>query len=140
MLTVTRLLEFDAAHRVMNHESKCATLHGHRYKVEIEATADELDKVGRIIDFSVIKNTIGAWIDERWDHTTIVCRDDEQTVHALHAMPKFKEPFLTDWNPTAENMANFILRVVAPSCLHQTGVKVIRVRVWETPNCFAEAK
>ena len=140
MLTVTRLLEFDAAHRVMNHESKCATLHGHRYKIEIEATAPELDGIGRVIDFSVLKAKIGTWLDENWDHTTIVCRDDEQTVHGLHMMPKFKEPFLAEWNPTAENMARYLLEVVCPEQLKNTSVKVVAVTVWETPNCRAVAK
>lgn len=51
MITVTRVLEFDAGHRVVNHESKCATLHGHRYKVEIVAAAPGLDSLGRVIDF-----------------------------------------------------------------------------------------
>ena len=34
MITCTRRIEFDAAHRILNHESKCKMLHGHRYVVE----------------------------------------------------------------------------------------------------------
>ena len=138
-LTVTRLLEFDAAHRVMNHESKCATLHGHRYKIEIEATAPNLDAIGRVIDFSVIKAKIGTWLDAEWDHTTILSSEDEQTIQALHAAPSFKPVFIAPWNPTAENMAKHLLEVVCPEQLAGTDVAVTRVRVWETPNCYAEA-
>ena len=52
MHTITRRLEFDAGHRVYQHESKCNHVHGHRYVVEVEATGT-LDGLGRIIDFSV---------------------------------------------------------------------------------------
>jgi 6-pyruvoyltetrahydropterin/6-carboxytetrahydropterin synthase len=138
-ITVTRLLEFDAAHRVMNHESKCATLHGHRYKIQIEATAEGLDGIGRIIDFSVLKAKIGTWLDEQWDHTTILFSQDEQTIQALHGAPGRKPPFIADWNPTAENMASYLLHIVCPRELAGTDVRVSRVTVWETPNCFAEA-
>ena len=42
---ITRKLEFDAGHRVMNHESKCATCHGHRYVLEV--TAEDIRRVAR---------------------------------------------------------------------------------------------
>src|SRR5262249_14498003 len=54
-VTCTRLLQFDAGHRVYQHEGKCANLHGHRYTAEITAQAEALDKIGRVIDFSVLK-------------------------------------------------------------------------------------
>jgi 6-pyruvoyltetrahydropterin/6-carboxytetrahydropterin synthase len=140
MITCTRVLEFDAAHRVMNHESKCASLHGHRYKVEVEATAQDLDGIGRVIDFSVLKARIGNWLDDHWDHTVIIFKDDEQTLQALHGAPSKKPVFVSDWNPTAENMAEYLLRTICPSLLDGSSVVVTRVVVWETPNCKAEAR
>jgi 6-pyruvoyltetrahydropterin/6-carboxytetrahydropterin synthase len=137
--TATRLLEFDAAHRVVNHESKCATLHGHRYKVEITARARVLDTIGRVIDFSVLKQQVGGWLDEHWDHNVILFEQDYDTVKALREIPKKKPPFVASWNPTAENMADHLLRVVCPEVLAGSGVTVEKIRVWETPNCFAEA-
>jgi 6-pyruvoyltetrahydropterin/6-carboxytetrahydropterin synthase len=136
---VTRLLEFDAGHRVMNHESKCATLHGHRYCVEVTAEAEQLDDIGRVIDFSVLKARIGSWIDENWDHTTILWEKDVETVKALRWIERKKEPFVAPWNPTAENMAHYLLTVVCPRELGDTGVIVTKIRVWETPNCYADA-
>lgn len=136
--TVTRILEFDAAHRVVNHESKCATLHGHRYKVEIVAHGP-LDDIGRVIDFSVLKEKVGGWLDENWDHNSIVFKDDVVTLTALRSMPRKKEPWVADWNPTAENMATFLISSLCPAVLLGTDVKVIKVVVWETPNCKAEA-
>lgn len=136
---ITRLLEFDAGHRVMNHESKCATLHGHRYKIELVAEAEQLDDIGRIIDFSVLKEKIGTWIDREWDHNVIVFNKDAETLNALRSIPRKKEPFVSEWNPTAENMADYLLKTVCPAELSGTGVTITRVVVWETPNCQAEA-
>ena len=137
--TVTRVLEFDAAHRVLNHESKCANLHGHRYKVEITAQAQHLDDIGRVIDFSVLKSHVGGWLDENWDHNTIVSSEDERTIECLIMMPRKKHPWIAPWNPTAENMALHLLHVTCPALLGGLGVLVTKVVVWETPNCSAEA-
>lgn len=123
----------------MNHEAKCATLHGHRYKVEICASAKTLDDVGRVIDFSILKEKIGSWIDHHWDHNCLVFSEDAETLGALQNIPRKKEPFICQWNPTAENMAKFLLLEVCPNLLTGCGVTVNRVVVWETPNCCAEA-
>ena len=140
MITITRKLEFDAGHRVMNHESKCATLHGHRYVVEVEATAPELDNIGRVIDFSVLKQKIGTWLDDEWDHNVILYTKDIETVNACQSIPRKKDPWIAPFNPTAENMARYLLEQVCPVLLKDTGVTVTKVKIWETPNCFAEAK
>lgn len=124
----------------MNHESKCSTLHGHRYKVEIEATAPDLDQIGRVIDFSVLKERVGSWLDLHWDHTEIIYSEDTQALYGLSMIPRRKATFVAQFNPTAENMADYLLRQVCPTQLAGTGVTVTRIRVWETPNCFAEAK
>ncbi len=138
-ITITRKLEFDAGHRVFNHESKCATLHGHRYVVEITATADKLDEIGRVIDFSILKQKIGTWLDDKWDHTCIIFKDDEKTIELLNQVPQKKPIYISPWNPTAENMADFMLHDLCPGLMFGTGVTVEKVKIWETPNCFAEA-
>jgi len=131
----------DAAHRVMRHESKCATLHGHRYKVEITCEADELDSVGRVVDFGVIKARVGAWLDTHWDHTTIVNSEDTSlvawTTNEASNLGK-RPPFVFDGEPTAENMARFLVSL-AQGLIGRAGLRVVKVRVWETPNCYADA-
>ena len=62
-------------HRIPRHESKCAAFHGHRYAAELTCLAP-LDDRGRVIDFGVVKERVGGWIDENWDHTAILQRDD----------------------------------------------------------------
>lgn len=140
---VTRLFEWDSAHRVLRHESKCSTLHGHRYKAEVMCRGEDLDAVGRVIDFGVIKEKLGAWIDERWDHTTLVNAADVdllELVHREHLAGK-RAPFVFQGEPTAENIAReLLLTAVDLIEVRGSGVQVIAVRVWETPNCWAEAK
>ena len=140
MLTCTRRLEFDYGHRVFKHESKCRHLHGHRGVVEVTALADELDSLGRIIDFSVLKHKVGTWIDEHWDHNMILFKDDVEAIKAVESVREGKSPFVSDWNPTAENLAKYLLEVVCPKVLQGTGVKIVKVRFWETPNGIAEAE
>jgi len=135
--TVTRILEFDAGHRVHNHESKCAVPHGHRYRVEVTAQAAYLDPIGRVIDFSVLKEKVGGWIDENWDHNFILFEEDSSWVSALNNGRKC--PWVAPFNPTAENMAAYLLRTVCPGVLAGCGVTVTKVVVHETPNCYAEA-
>ena len=78
--TCTRKIEFDSAHRVMKHESKCRHLHGHRYVAEITAAADGLDDLGRVIDFSVLKSVVGGWVDDAWDHGTLANDADHDLI------------------------------------------------------------
>ncbi|MBM3983047.1 MAG: 6-carboxytetrahydropterin synthase [Planctomycetes bacterium] len=133
MTTCTRILEFDAAHRLVNHEGMCAHLHGHRYRAEIECAAP-LDSVGRVIDFSVIKERVGGWIAQRWDHAAIVNGADERLLGLLRDIGE-ERVYRLDGNPTAENIAAELLKTAAALL---APIRVVRVRVWETPNCYAE--
>src|SRR6056300_1785180 len=135
-VTCVKTLEFDTAHRVMNHESKCANLHGHRYKAEIHATSTNLDSIGRVIDFSVIKSEVGDWIDNFWDHTSIIYEKDHSTISALYKVPRNKEFFISKFNPTAENMAKYLLLEVCPKLLAKYGIVVNKVVIHETPTCY----
>lgn len=139
VITATRRLEWDAAHRVLRHESKCSTLHGHRYAACITVTAPELDSVGRVIDFGRVKEVVGAWIDDNLDHTTILNSEDVELrsfcVRECVQLGK-RTPFVMDCEPTAENLSRLLFEV-AQSLLGD-GIRVVLVRVYETPNCYAE--
>lgn len=153
MITCTRRIQFCAGHRVMGHENKCAHLHGHNYVVEITAVVADasgldgerlgLDEVGRVVDFSVLKERVGGWIEHHWDHGFLLNDDDVAGKMAVCSFETDRgEPqrsFLMSCNPTAENMANYLLLVVCPSVLSDTRVRATRVVVHETENCKAEA-
>jgi len=108
--------------------------------VFIHATGD-LDSVGRVIDFAVLKQRVGGWILEHWDHGFIVAAHDEDTRRAITAFSSgglIQKMFVLDRNPTAENMASFLALDVSPRVLAGTGVRVTKIVVQETENCFAE--
>lgn len=131
-------LSWDAAHRVLGHESKCRALHGHRYSATIIAEARDLDDVGRVVDFGVIKRKIGSWIDLNFDHAVIVNPDDELLLEYVRA-EGIRKPFVMPQSakePTAENIAH-VLYIVARDELQSARIRVVEVTVYETPNCFA---
>jgi len=136
-ITCTRRIQFCAGHRVHGHEGKCRHLHGHNYVAWFTAEADELDNLGRVIDFTALKGRLGSWVDENWDHGFIVWERDEEAKAALALMPSQKK-FELPTNPTAENMADHLLRIVGPDRLKGTGVRLVRVVIDETENCSAE--
>lgn len=138
MESCARKIHFCYGHRVMNHESKCATLHGHNGVIWVHATPVEgLDKIGRVIDFSVLKEKIGQWVDHHWDHTTILYQKDEATIDLIRKAPQYKDVFILETNPTAENLAHHLLWKVCPQLLQGLQVIVFKVDFWETENCMA---
>lgn len=129
---ITRRLEFDAGHRLMNHEGKCKHIHGHRYVVYIKVEAIALDEIGREIDFGVIKEKVGNWIDKHLDHQLIL--NENETAEVL-AIAKWSKVYFMETNPTAENLA--ILLYNAARKLLPADLEIKEVEIWETPNCSA---
>lgn len=139
-LQVVRRIHFSAGHRLVGHEGACAYLHGHNYVVFIHASGS-LDSVGRVIDFAVLKERVGGWILENWDHGFIVASNDDDGRRAIAAFQSGglkQKTFVFDRNPTAENLAQYLAVEISPRVLQGTGVKVVKIVVQETENCFAE--
>lgn len=141
-VTITRRLEFDYGHRVLDHEGHCKFLHGHHGTVEITVSADELDPLGRVIDFSVVKQLVGGWLNEHLDHN-FIANSQDPLVH-LHDVAEHssvfagREPYiLVNRNPTAENLAEEVYHI-AQGLLQSKDIKVEKVRFFETPNCWAD--
>lgn len=139
MITCTRRLEFDAAHRIINHESKCKMLHGHRYVLEVSFAAKKLDNLGRIIDFGIVKEVLGAWIDEHLDHNTILSIKDKKLGKNIAAATGQKI-YYTKENPTAENIAQHIFAEICPKLFAEKNVKCVALKLYETPNCYADVE
>lgn len=137
MITATRYHDISCGHRVCGHESKCAHLHGHNYRVTFECAGEteSLDELGRVLDFSVIKEKLCMWLGNEWDHHFLVWKEDPLAPHLKALDPTVVE---LDFNPTAENIAHHLATVVAPECLRGSGVRVIRCTVEETRKCSAE--
>lgn len=135
MITCTRRLEFDAAHRILNHESKCKMLHGHRYVVEASFAAKKLDDLGRVIDFGVVREVLGAWIDEHFDHNTILSIEDKNLGEKI-AEETGQKIYYLDENPTAENIADYLLKKICPKLFAKHDVECVAIKLYETPNCY----
>ena len=68
----------------------------------------------------------------------IVSAEDTNGIAALNIVEPNKT-FVLPYNPTAENMARYLLEVVAPEVLGDLPVVVTRIVVWETDTTCATA-
>src|SRR3954467_12604630 len=137
-LTIMRRIKFCAGHRLHKHGGKCEYFHGHNYTADFYVSGDEVDDVGRVIDFAELKKLFKGWLDEHWDHGFVLNESDENGLAAV----KIVEPcryFVLPYNPTSENMATYLLREVCPKLLAGTGVTATKVVIWESDESFAEA-
>jgi len=100
-----------AAHSLREYEGKCKNLHGHTWKIEIVLVGDQLNSVGMVADFTVLKKQLKDYLAEL-DH---VCLND---------LPYFQKV-----NPTTENLAKYVYdnfsKIIAP-------LKITKVRAWES--------
>lgn len=135
-ITATRYHDFSCGHRVVGHEGKCRFLHGHNYRVHFTIAADDLDGVGRVMDFSVIKTLLCEWLEEEWDHRFLVWEDDPMMLKLVQLDPE--GTVVVPFNPTAENMGKYLLTVVAPQELKGTGAWLKSVVIEETRKCSVE--
>ncbi len=136
-IVIERHHDFCAGHRVYGHENKCGNLHGHNYRVTFTVSSDnELDSLGRVVDFSVVKEKLCNWLEEHWDHKMLLWQDDP----IIKLLPSVFGVVQVPFNPTAENMALWLLQVIAPFQLKGTGCTLIRCKIQETYKCSATAE
>ena len=107
---------FEAAHYIDGYAGKCARLHGHNWEVVAVVHGEQLDRLGMLIDFKVLKAELKKVLDE-FDH------------RFLNELAMFKEE-----NPTAENLARTIYKLLGKSEIFNGAVTLYAVKVQETPN------
>lgn len=141
MPTIIRQMSFDAGHRVLLHESKCKHLHGHTYRclLHVRCERSEMDALGRVIDFGVVKDLVGRWIDANLDHNMILHPEDP-LMYVTCGVEELvgRKPFVMPTNmpnPTAENIAQVILDKAKELIHSLTAIKVCGIELYETPNC-----
>lgn len=135
-VSITREHEICCGHRVHGHEGKCRHLHGHNYKFELTCVAEngKLDSLGRVIDFSQVKALLCEWLEENWDHRFLIWEQDP----AGSQLRTIDDSVVyVPFNPTAENIAEYFVQVVAPKQLAGTGIVLEKVVLWETGKCSA---
>ncbi|MCW4024750.1 MAG: 6-carboxytetrahydropterin synthase QueD [Candidatus Bathyarchaeota archaeon] len=107
-------VEFDAAHKLIGYNGKCANLHGHTWRVEVFVRGDQLDDIGIVIDYNVLKQKLED-ITEKLDHS---CLNDNSEIG----------------NPSSENLAKYIFKKMKLP----DNVQLEAVRVWENPRSWCE--
>lgn len=127
-------LIFDAGHRLLKYRGKCESPHGHTFKAEIMLSSEKLNHMGFVIDFVELRDKVGKWIDENWDHAFLVNEQDEELLRALDLLKEKKVFVFHGGNPTAEVMARYLYDYVEKLY----GNLVSKVRIWESPNQYAE--
>lgn len=145
-MRITRRLEFDAGHRIPDHKSQCRHLHGHRYAIEITLSGEVIDKAGdaangMVMDFSEVKALAMTHVVNAWDHAFLAYAGDHVVVDFLNALPGHKTVVL-DCVPTAENLAHIAFDILDKVYRDTYGnhLRLERVRLYETPNCWADAE
>jgi 6-pyruvoyltetrahydropterin/6-carboxytetrahydropterin synthase len=147
MFRICKSLEIENGHMLSKHPDKCRFPHGHTRKVEFVLEAAELDGNEMVCDFKVIKDAIGDWLDT-FDHAMCMNTADP-------AYPEFKRLYgeriigFENEDPTTEVMARTLFDHAASALAAYAtsgdsryriapGVRLVRVRVWETTSSWAE--
>ena len=107
---------FEAAHFIEGYAGKCARLHGHNWTVEAIVRGEELDKLGMLVDFKILKAELKKILDD-FDH------------RFLNDLETFAQE-----NPTAEILAQKIYQRLALSEIFSGSTKLYAVKVHESPN------
>ena len=129
MYRVVRDIHFSYGHRLTKHAGKCARLHGHNARVQIEISSERLDKQDMVVDFDHIAATIGEWVRCELDHKMLLWKKDP----AAAVLKKAGEDIvLLKEHPTAEVLARIIFEEA-----RRLRLPVSKVTFWETPSSCA---
>ena len=147
---ISRKGNFDSGHRVMNEFMKCYNIHGHTYLYELTFSFENMEEIGYAIDFKEIKRVGCQWIDDILDHGMILNPKDDLLIKTtreygtkLWLMSLSGEGEYC--NPSVENISRevFLAMEVLFDEVYKnakTGLKIHRVTIYETPNCWTEVK
>ena len=129
MYEVTQEIPFCYGHRLLQHQGKCARLHGHNGVARLTLRAAALDGGGMVVDFDQVAAKVGRWVEETLDHRLLLHRDDP----AVAALQAIGEPLRAlPFHPTAEGLARLIFEHA-----RSEGFPVVRVELVEQPGSVA---
>jgi 6-pyruvoyltetrahydropterin/6-carboxytetrahydropterin synthase len=122
MFEVTVEAGFSSGHYLRNYKGKCENPHGHNYKVFVTLQGEQLDATGLLLDFKLLKQVMRPTVD-----------------YLDHRMINDLEPFVTEINPSAENLARYFYQKTSTQ-LHEMTAGRVRVKdctIYETDTSFA---
>lgn len=136
MIFLTRRATFSASHYYWNDAwtaeenervfGRCANRngHGHNYTLEVTVAGEPDPTTGFVVDLKWLKDVIEREVLEAFDHR-----------HLNLEVPEFAAGGLI---PTSENIAVAAWKRMEPAVRDADGARLSRVRVYETPEIFAE--
>ena len=119
MYRVSLIGHIDSAHLLRGYVGPCGSMHGHRWTFRTYYETSTLQIVGFVEDFKDLKTALGNIIDI-FDHKVI------------NEISPFTQ---VGRNPTAENLAEYTYKMLK---LEKGGDKLVKVRVYESPDSYAE--
>lgn len=109
---------FCATHVLTRDGRAIEPLHGHDWRVEAVAASDELDAIGVVVDFELLRKAVA------------------EVATRFHYKDINSHPDLAGLSPSAEVMARYFFQEVKKG-MGAEGRLLKRVRVWEAPGCSA---
>jgi len=123
---------FDSAHFLSGYEGKCANIHGHRWKIEVEVQSETLLKSGQlggmIVDFGDLKKDVKSMVDF-YDHALIIEEGSMRNETLNYIKEDGFNVIMVDFRTTAENFAAFFFKL-----MKNKGYNVKSTTVYETPT------
>jgi len=133
--TCTVTVPFTGAHRLVGLDIPCQALHGHFYSVSFTFVAEKLQQ-GMVIEFDSAKQKISDWFAQNWDHNIILHESDRELGEGIAAITKQKI-FYLPFNPTAENLGEYLINEVCPALFKNSGAVCTKIHMQETPEYSA---
>jgi 6-pyruvoyltetrahydropterin/6-carboxytetrahydropterin synthase len=148
---ICKMFTVESGHMLSKHRERCRFPHGHTRRIEVVVSSDKLDSNDMVLDFKALKLAVSEYI-ERLDHAMAVNSNDPmlESIRAVH--PESLIVF-EGQDPTTEVIAKDLFDFVGCALRHgfvgqsKSGnnysipagsVELERVRVWETPDSWAE--
>ena len=144
MFRVSRKLRtFSAAHRLnKGYEGKCKYLHGHSYSGSVTLAAECLDYYDFVIDFGDIKSLFDDWVQQHWDHVTLVSEMDTTLFEFLQQEQQDFFVIPGQRNTTTEALAEFLFKqfstILTDKPVYSNKLRLISVTVAESEHSYAE--
>lgn len=147
MYRICKSIEIENGHMLSKHPDKCRFPHGHTRKVEFVLEAAELDDHDMVCDFKIIREAVGDWLDGM-DHAMCMNTADPAYVEFKGRYGERVIGFENE-DPTTEVLARVIFQHASDALRRHAadpqaryrlagGVRLVRVRVWETSSSWAE--
>ena len=129
------------------HPERCRFPHGHTRTIEVVVSGKQLDENDMLLDFKALKLALTEYFD-RYDHAMAINSTDPLLPTLVAMYPENAVVVFDNAEPTTEKMAEDLYRFTehvlaqgftsGPYVIRPGQVQLDRVRVWETPQSWAE--